>query len=265
MPAKTVIFVKLGGSFITEKDKPYTLATERLRQGLGQVKELLDSQPGMQLVLGHGSGSFGHAAAKGLDLASGLRDQNALLNFQRVWFAAQQLHRLVITEAQGLDMPVISFPASAAALTENKTILGWDLSSLQAALERGFIPVVYGDTVMDTAKGGVILSTEAQFAWIANSVRPERVFLLGTEKGVFADFPARTQLIPKISASAELSRNIIGSEFVDVTGGMLAKVQAMQQLCREIPGLRANILSGHEPHALVRAFNGGALGTEIAA
>lgn len=265
MPAKPLLFIKLGGSFITEKDKPYTLAADRLRQGLGQVKELLESQPGMQLVLGHGSGSFGHAAAKGLDLAAGLQDQKALLRFQKVWFAAQQLHRLVITEAQALDLPVISFPASAAALTENKTILDWDLSSLEAALQRGFIPVVYGDTVMDTAKGGVILSTEAQFAWIAQSVRPERVFLLGTEEGVFADFPTRTQLIPKISASAELSRNIIGSEFVDVTGGMLAKVRAMQQLCLEIPSLRARILSGHEPHALIRAYNGEALGTEIAA
>ena len=89
MPAKPLLFIKLGGSFITEKDKPYTLAADRLRQGLGQVKELLESQPGMQLVLGHGSGSFGHAAAKGLDLAAGLQDQKALRRFQKVWFAAQ--------------------------------------------------------------------------------------------------------------------------------------------------------------------------------
>ena len=59
-----IIFLKLGGSLITDKDKPYTPRLDKLADLALEIKTVLDSTPELVLILGHGSGSFGHTAAK---------------------------------------------------------------------------------------------------------------------------------------------------------------------------------------------------------
>lgn len=54
-----------------------------------------------------------------------------------------------------------------------------------------------------------------------------------------------------------------GSASLDVTGGMVSKVQAMQALCRSIDGLSVQIFSAVTPGSLRLALDGGAIGTII--
>ena len=61
---KEIVFLKLGGSLITDKDKPYTPRLDKLANLSLEIKTVLDSIPELVLILGHGSGSFGHTAAK---------------------------------------------------------------------------------------------------------------------------------------------------------------------------------------------------------
>src|SRR3990172_434782 len=58
-----LIFLKLGGSLITDKDSPYTPRLDKLADLAGQIAAVFAETPGLRLVLGHGSGSFGHTAA----------------------------------------------------------------------------------------------------------------------------------------------------------------------------------------------------------
>jgi isopentenyl phosphate kinase len=63
-------FLKLGGSLITDKDLPYTPRLDKLTRLAQEIKAALFSdrltgtqkQMGLKLILGHGSGSFGHTA-----------------------------------------------------------------------------------------------------------------------------------------------------------------------------------------------------------
>jgi len=48
-----------------------------------------------------------------------------------------------------------------------------------------------------------------------------------------------------------------------VTGGMLSKVQLMQNLCKQLPGMQAVIFSGRVPHNLSRILGGELVGTRI--
>ncbi len=57
-------FLKLGGSLITDKDSPHTARPEILRRLADEIVAARQSNPAMQLLIGHGSGSFGHMPAK---------------------------------------------------------------------------------------------------------------------------------------------------------------------------------------------------------
>ena len=58
-----LIFLKLGGSLITDKTRPYTPRPEKLNLLTAEIASVLKENTNIHLVIGHGSGSFGHAAA----------------------------------------------------------------------------------------------------------------------------------------------------------------------------------------------------------
>ncbi|MCX6065672.1 MAG: hypothetical protein NT121_07955, partial [Chloroflexi bacterium] len=58
-----LVFLKLGGSLITDKTLPYTPRLDKLADLASQIAAALSTRQ-LSLVLGHGSGSFGHIAAK---------------------------------------------------------------------------------------------------------------------------------------------------------------------------------------------------------
>ncbi len=59
-----LILLKFGGSLITDKTHPYTPRLDILSELARQILAAKQSRPELALVLGHGSGSFGHVAAK---------------------------------------------------------------------------------------------------------------------------------------------------------------------------------------------------------
>ena len=267
-----LVFLKLGGSLITDKDKPYTPRLDKLAE---LAREIASSRtPNQRLVLGHGSGSFGHAAAKQYGTREGIKDsprksedQNYWKGFAEVWFQASQLNRFVMESLRAAGLPAIALAPVAAVTSRETRVASWDLTPLRSALDAGLLPVIYGDVIFDEARGGTILSTEDLFAHLARHLHPKRILLAGLEAGVWEDFPASTRLVDGISLqSYEAMRDGIGaSASVDVTGGMAAKVGQMFDLIREVPGLTAEIFSAEETGNLARALAGERVGTELRA
>ena len=128
----------------------------------------------------------------------------------------------------------------------------WDLSLLDAALEAGLLPVVYGDVVFDHTLGGTILSTEDLFTHLVPRLRPTRILLAGLEAGVWADYPACTSLVPEITPAnyAQLATALGGSHATDVTGGMASKVRLALDWAQSVPGLEVCIFSASAPGSL---------------
>ena len=77
------VFLKLGGSLITDKDKPYTPRLDKLKELALEIKTVLDSTPDLLLILGHGSGSFGHTAAKKYGTRNGVQTTEQWHGFAR--------------------------------------------------------------------------------------------------------------------------------------------------------------------------------------
>lgn len=258
-------FLKLGGSLITDKSRPSTARPEVIARLSGEIAAALEAQPGMQLVLGHGSGSFGHHAGKKYGTRMGVHTARQWRGFGEVWLQASILNRLVIEALHRVGLPAVSFPASAGALAAGGDVTSWDVTPIRQALAHGLLPVVYGDVVFDSKLGGTILSTEDIFGFLARELNPGRILLAGMDEGVFADHPANTELLEEITPASfvSLQSGIGGSAATDVTGGMGSKVAQMLALVEQSPGLQVSIFSGQRPGMVKDALLGGEFGTKI--
>lgn len=262
-----LVFLKLGGSLITHKDHPRCPRTDVIERLASEIALARQTLPHLRLLIGHGSGSFGHQAAKKHATRNGVHTRQEWLGFAEVWKDARALNQIVIEALTQAGMPVIAFPPSATMLAREGRATWFEARPLIAALEHGLIPVVQGDVAFDTQWGGTILSTEAVFARLAGSLKPHHILLAGIEPGIWADYPQCTQLIDQITPAMLVSGDITlrGSSSVDVTGGMREKVQLMFELIEAQPTLMATIFSGAIPGNLQALLCGNPVGTTLRA
>jgi len=260
-----VIFLKLGGSLITEKSQRETAQIGILQRLAKEMSEALRAKPEIQLVIGHGSGSFGHAAAAEFGILDGVETEEEWRGVREVWAAANRLHRIVMDTLLEAGLPVFSFPPSAFAVSDAGEIAILPDEAIRRALKARQIPVVQGDIVFDRAQGAAILSTEKVLARLAKKLKPDRILLAGIEEGVFARYPARDRVMPEISADQIGDIQLGGADSTDVTGGMAHKVEQALALATSMPEVEVRIFSGASPGNLQGALLGYALGTRVIA
>jgi isopentenyl phosphate kinase len=270
-----LVFLKLGGSLITEKTERYTPRPAKLRALAGEIRAAMTDLPELRLVLGHGSGSFGHYAVRDhlnpgeFPPATDGRprtDVRYWRGFAEVWYRASQLNRHVIEALHEAKVPAVSHAPSTAATSSGGVIASWSLASLRAALDSGVVPLIFGDVVFDDRQGGKVLSTEVLMWHLAHELRPRRILLAGLEAAVWADFPTRATPVIKITPVSfeEITDRIGASHGPDVTGGMKSKVAEMLSLVQSVPGLTVRIFSGEVDGNVRRALQGESVGTLIA-
>ena len=260
-----LVFLKLGGSLITDKYTPRTARPAVLERLAHEIKAGLKDNPGVRILLGHGSGSFGHTSGEKYQTRDGVSTPEEWLGFTEVWNDAADLNRMVMSAFRAAGLPTIAFPPSSSILAQNRKIVSWDLHPLQKALDGGLLPVVYGDVVFDESLGGTILSTEDLFVHLAPILQPERILLAGQDPGVWADFPECTNLFEEITPldRGKLRGMVQESRATDVTGGMGDKVNQMLDLIQIYPHLEALIFSGTEAGHVRQALIGDVPGTYL--
>jgi isopentenyl phosphate kinase len=257
--------LKLGGSLITDKHSPQTPKPEIITRLAQEIRSAIERVPGLQLVLGHGSGSFGHVSGQKYGTRSGVYDREGWLGFAEVWSDARALNQIVVEALIAAGLPIIAMPPSAAVIAAGGKIAEWNLEPIQAALSAGLIPLVNGDTIFDRIRGGTILSTEDLFYHLASPLGASRILLAGIEDGVWRDFPDCTRLIEEITPGNydQMVAVLSGSAGVDVTGGMADKVIQMLDLVKQNANLEALIFSGLQAGNVENALAGQNPGTRI--
>lgn len=278
---KELIFLKLGGSLITDKTQPYTPRLDIIEDVALQISTALQNNPNLRLVLGHGSGSFGHVAASEYHTRAGFvprasqlihrerdkTEENYWKGFAEVWYQASALNRLVMKALNKTNVPSIALPPSANVIASDGQVSIWETTAIRMALAARLVPVIYGDVTFDEVRGGTILSTEDLFGFLARALNPERILLAGLESAVWEDFPARTHRIETITPQtfSEISQGVGKADGADVTGGMEMKVTQMLDLVQQNHELKIQIFSGAEQGNILRAITGETLGTWITA
>lgn len=256
---KDLVFVKLGGSVITDKAQPETARLEVIARLAQEVACARVARPNLRLVLGHGSGSFGHAAARRYGTHQGVRTTADWLGFAEVAAVAARLNRIVTDAFLEAGVPIWSLQPSASAWCRGGELASLGIVPVEKALAHGLVPLLYGDVALDETQGGTIISTEQIFSYLACRLRPARLILVGVVDGVFEGDPLRDPSAPPVPEISEANWAAVraalgGSHATDVTGGMLAKVEAMVSLVRTLPTLSVYLISGERSGALAGAL-----------
>jgi isopentenyl phosphate kinase len=254
-----LVFAKLGGAVITDKAQPETARPEVIARLAGEIASALAGRPGLRLVLGHGSGSFGHVLARRYGTRQGVRSAADWRGFAEVAAVAARLNRLVAETLLAAGVPVWSLQPSASAHCRDGELVSLATTPVERALAQGLVPLVYGDVALDEVQGGTIISTEQILTYLARWLRPAQLVLVSAVDGVFEGDPLvdpAAKPIPEIAVSnwTAVQAALGGSHATDVTGGMRAKVEEMVSLVRELPELTVRIISGERSGALETAL-----------
>lgn len=262
-----LVLLKLGGSVITDKNRPFIAREDVIRRLGREIREVLDDQPGLQLIVGHGSGSFGHVVADKYRVREGLFDAPQAVG-REIWHgyvetaaAAARLNRLVTDFLLEEGVPIVSYQPSASARCRKGDLMYFDTHPMKQVLEAGLVPLVYGDVAVDAVQGFTIISTEQIFDNIARELQPSRIILAGIVDGVYDADPLTNPHASRYDEITldnwpEVEAALGGSHGTDVTGGMFSKVRDMFHLVLAQPPLQVHIVSGEKPGHVASALSG---------
>lgn len=234
-----MILIKLGGSIITNKEKPLSpkmVTINRIARHLRKIKE--------PFVIVHGGGSFGHYWSVKYDMHTkparyDIRGVSVVKN------SMVELDRIIldIFEKNGLApycLPPTDFMAGGRPIPGK-------VREIKNIAESGLIPVTFGDALWYGQKKSYILSGDSIMSILAKVLRPRlSIFVLNVD-GLYSDLHAK-DLIRKVEGRSFSVKEVP----MDVTGGMRRKVEEARAISRM--GLRAFFVNGNKPERIISAI-----------
>jgi isopentenyl phosphate kinase len=254
LSVKTTV-LKLGGSVITNKEKPLTPnlpAIERLSREISEAKM-------SNLILIHGGGSFGHPLAKKYALKKGYKEKSQLLGFSKTHQAMVTLNKLVVDALISQNITAVELQPSAFVVTNSGRISYVEEQPLKKMLEIGLVPVLYGDAVFDFDLDFTILSGDQLAAFLGIQLGANQIILGIDEDGLFTADPksdSSAQLIPHITLQElrNMQNEIGEAKVTDVTHGMLGKISELIPMVER--GIPALIVNAAKPNNIYKALKG---------
>lgn len=247
--------LKLGGSVITIKEKPFTANKRAITRLASEIKRAdVDS-----LILVHGGGSFGHPVAKEYKINEGYRDRSQIIGFSETHQAMTALNKLVVASLINHNIPAMEVQPSSCVITKSGRIEVMETRPLTKLLEIGFVPVLYGDAVVDSEKGFAILSGDQLVSSLATRVGADHIIIGVDVDGLYSADPKidpSAYLIQRITLQElkKLQHKIGEANVTDVTGGMLGKVLELMPAVKQ--GVHATIVNATKPNNVYKALKG---------
>lgn len=253
--AEGILLVKLGGSLITDKSRPRTVREELLASIAAQLARARTARTG-RLLIGHGSGSFGHRAAARFAVHEGIDGEEDLEGVTATQGAAAELHVRVLDALREEGVPTFSVAPSSAIVTSARRPHTVAVDALEQALAAGLVPVTYGDVVMDRTQGAAVCSTETALLAFAGGLLQRGgvvrgAWWFGDTPGVL-DAGGETMPVIRRSELSELRDRVGGAAATDVTGGMRHRLEAVAELADL--GVTSWILDGRPAGAVQEAL-----------
>jgi isopentenyl phosphate kinase len=234
-----MILIKLGGSIITNKQRPLSARTSAIDKIAKQLKKIQEP-----FIVVHGGGSFGHywSVKYGMHTKPARYDlrgvsivKNSMIELNKIvldCFVKNKLapYCLPPTDFMDGDKPIPS-----------------KVKEIKKIAESGLIPVTYGDALWYGGKKSYILSGDRIMSIVAKSLRPRlAVFVLNVD-GLYADLKTK-----KLIHNMKDDQVSIQGISMDVTGGMKRKVQEATRISKM--GLKVFFVNGNKPERITDAI-----------
>jgi len=251
---ENLILIKLGGSLITEKSRPYTPRLEIISRLAKEIKRAY--LKGFKMMISHGSGSFGHTSASKYGTAEGIKRKKDIFGLCLVQQDAIAINRIVNKIFLENKIPCLSFVPSSFSFAKNKKLKAIFVEPIVEALKLGIVPLVFGDIIMDEIFGCCIFSGEVtldnlSFELQKRGFKIKKVIQCGITEGVY-DLEGRTisRITPK--NFRRIKRALGRADGADVTGGMLHKVEEGLRIAKQ--GIKVLIINGRRKNNLYKAI-----------
>lgn len=241
-PKGKLIVLKLGGSVITTKEKAMTPNLENINR---LAREIADAEV-EHLIIVHGGGSFGHPLAKQYKIKEGYEEPSQTEGFSRTHQAMLKLNKLVVDALICHNIAAFSVSPSSCIVTKAGRIRIFYDSILTKLLDTGFVPVLFGDAVLDSSIGFTILSGDQLVAVLAIRFKASKIIFGVDVDGLYTADPKTENSAHLISHTTlqdlkTTMHNMRGAKVTDVTGGMLGKIsELMPAIKAEIPTIILN-------------------------
>ena len=223
-----MILIKFGGSVITDKSRYRTFNADAVKRLCREIKE-----SGERVIVVHGAGSFGHVLAKEHNLNDGFKDRSQIPAVAQVCNDVRDLSSMIVKELNDAGLPAISVPTGSCFMMDNRRLIINDASVLASMYDKGIMPVMFGDVVMDKELGFAICSGDQIMETLTKVFHPTRVVFVSDIDGLY-------DKDPKVYDDAKLIENVNNETLrkvstditvADVTGGVRGKMETMLRMC----------------------------------
>jgi len=253
---KESILLKFGGSVITNKQ---SMTPSINQSNLDKIGNLINTKK-YDLIIVHGAGSFGHPIAKEFKLSEGIIDNKRQEN--AVQTAREQLQELNNRFCQSLikiNTETI-IPSEFMETKGPKEIIKFPKDAFDRTMNEGKVPVTFGDVTKDVIQGINILSGDVIMKKLAEIYRPRFTIFLMDLPGVLDNAPndSESEIIPLVnSVKLDTLRNKIDMNNIDVTGGIIGKIESAREISKYSETWITNLDS------LERCLKGKPRGTQV--
>ncbi len=220
------VILKIGGSVITEKGSTSIAKKDEIERIMHDIASF-KAEAGSSLILVHGAGSFGHPQA-----LKWLSDRFDPIGAYRTHASVKILNSIVIEALNNVGVAALPVHPLSSCLLENGKIVDFQTGQIKLMLERGIVPVLHGDVVMDRIKGASVLSGDRIIPYLASAINASKIGAGSDVDGVMDENGAVIKKITPLSF-VDIKKSIHGSAFTDVTGGMLGKVSELLELSKK--------------------------------
>ena len=231
---KSIILIKFGGSLITNKSKKDSINEKNLNILSKQIKEAQDL--GYKLIIAHGQGSFAHYPAEKYNTSKGILNKKSYKGICEVAGKASQLNCIVTDNLYRIGVNAFSINPSSIIVSYNHNLKKIFTDSIEQLLKNNLTPVLYGDQIIDEKIGCTIFSAEKVINSVALNLKNKKYKIKKIIHCTDVDgvLDAKKNVIEEINLEnfKNLKENIKSSKNIDVTGGMLHKVEQSLEMAQ---------------------------------
>ena len=234
-----MILIKLGGSIITNKEKPLSVRRKTINNLAKSLKKI--NEP---MIIVHGGGSYGHywsvkynmhTKEKKYDLRGVAIVKNSMIELNKIILDSLLKNRL-----NPYCLPPTDF------MSGNKPI-SKKVKEIEKIAKSGLIPVTYGDALWYGQKKTYILSGDKVMTHLAKILRPRLCIFVLNEDGLYSDLKSK-----KLIYELRDKRYLISENKMDVTGGMTRKVEEALKISKI--GMNVFFVNGNKPERILKAI-----------
>ena len=236
-----MILIKLGGSIITNKQKPLTPNISAINKIVAQLKKIREP-----IIIVHGGGSFGHYWSVRYDMhtkpAKYSKKGVAVVKNSMVELNKIILDSFLKNELNPYCLPPTDFMFSDKADAKK-------VKEIARIAKDGLVPVSYGDVLWHGKNKFYILSGDRIMGILAKILKPRLAIFVLNVDGVYSDMKTK-----KLLYEIKVQETAISEVEMDVTGGMTHKIKEAMMISKG--GIDVFLVNGNKPERIVNAIKG---------